>query len=74
MPIYGDSAQDFISEEEKEEMRREHVQADVDQQMRDEAETCPECGELVNIYHVPDGPDDYATEGECKGCGLTFTS
>ncbi len=33
---------------------------------------CPDCGTIIVLRWVQDGPDDVKQEGECKGCGTTI--
>lgn len=32
-------------------------------------EACPECGELLSILTIQNGPDDFTEEYVCKNCG-----
>jgi len=40
---------------------------------KDDAPRCPECGGILDVWHEPDGPDDYRKVAECRHCGITFS-
>lgn len=66
---------DKLTEQEKQEMREDHIRGDYDPRdnydaLEGEVE-CPNCGSKdTKMYHESNGPDDYNVWIECMECGF----